>query len=147
DLLWERGRVSVVVQIMDSTTSAPVKGVLVRTAESRSAFASDSLGRVHLDRIAPGPITIRVESPMLESIGRSPMLVPASISTTTDVTIPIRIPSEREAVAARCGATSLDWGEGMLRGIIQAPDSASKAPIMLSWKTSYTRLGSGELIV
>ena len=147
DVLWERGRVNVVVQIIDSTTSAPVKGVLVRTAESRSASASDSAGRVHLDRISPGPLTIRVESPMLESIGRSPMLVPASISTTNDVTIPIRIPSEREAVAARCGTRSLEWGEGMLRGIIQGPDSTSKTPVMLSWKTTYTRLGSGELVI
>lgn len=147
DLLWERGRVNVIVQVMDSTSSAPVKGVLVRTAESRSASATDSAGRVHLDRIAPGPITLRVESPMLESIGRSPMLIPASISTTNDVTIPVRIPSEREAVAARCGLKSLEWGEGMLRGIILGPDSTAKSPVMLSWKTTYTRLGSGELVV
>jgi hypothetical protein len=146
DLLWERGRVNVVVQVVDSVTSAPVRGVLVRTAQSRSAVASDSAGRVHLDRIAPGPMTIRLESPMLESIGRSPLLVPVSIGTTNDVTIPIAIPSERVVVAAHCGAKSLEWGEGMLRGNIRS-DSVSLAPVVVSWKTSYARLGGGEPVV
>jgi hypothetical protein len=147
ELLWERGRVNVVVQVIDSTTSAPVRGVLVRTAESRSAVASDSAGRVYLNRVSPGSVTIRLESPMLEAIGRSPLLVPASISMANDVIIPIRVPNEREAVAARCGTRSLDWGEGMLRGNIVSADSTAKAPVIVSWKTSYTRLGSGELVL
>lgn len=147
DVLWERGRVNIVVQVVDSVTSAPVRGVLVRTAESRSAVASDSVGRVRLDRIAPGPITVRLESPMLESIGRSPFMVPVTVSTMNDAAISIAIPSERAAVVARCGERSLDWGEGMLRGNIVGSDSTSKGPVVISWKTSYARLGGGESVV
>jgi hypothetical protein len=147
DLLWERGRVNVVVQVVDSATSAPVRGVLVRTAESRNAVATDTAGKVHLNRIPPGPVTIRLESPMLESIGRSPMLVPATILASDDPTISIPIPSERAVVAAHCGSRSLEWGEGMLRGTIQAGDSTAKAPLFISWKTSYARLGGGEPVV
>jgi len=147
DVLWERGKVNVLVQVVDSATSAPVRGVLVRTAESRSAVASDSAGRVRLERIPPGPMTFRLESPMLESIGRSPFMVPVTVSATNDAPISIAIPSERSAVIARCGSRSLDWGEGMLRGNILGSDSTSKAPVVVSWKTSYTRLGGGEAVV
>ena len=147
DVLWERGRVNVIVQVVDSVTSAPVRGVLVRTAESRSAVASDSAGRVRLDRIPPGPITVRLDSPMLESIGRSPFMVSVTVAPMNDATIPIAIPSERAAVAARCGERSLDWGEGMLRGRIVGSDSTSKAPVVITWKTSYARLGGGESVV
>jgi hypothetical protein len=147
DVLWERGRVSVIVQVVDSVTSAPIRGVLVRTAESRSAVASDSAGRVRLDRLPPGPLTVRLESPMLESIGRSPFMVPVTVSTMTDATISIPIPSERSAVLARCGERTLDWGEGMLRGSILGSDSASTTSVVVSWKTSYTRLGGGESVV
>ena len=147
DVLWERGRVNIVVQVVDSVTSAPVRGVLVRTAESRSAIASDSGGRVRLDRIAPGPITVRLESPMLESIGRSPFMVPVTVTATNDATISIAIPSERAAVVARCGERSLDWGEGMLRGSIVGSDSTAKGPVVITWKTSYARLGGGESVV
>lgn len=146
DVLWERGKVNVLVQVIDSTTSAPVRGVLVRTAESRSAVASDSAGRVRLERIPPGPMTFRLESPMLESIGRSPFMVPVTVSAS-DATISIAIPSERAAVIARCGERSLDWGEGMLRGNILGSDSTSKAPVVVSWKTSFARLGGGEAVV
>jgi len=147
DVLWERGRVNVVVEVVDSVTSAPVRGVLVRTAESRSAAASDSVGRVRLDRISPGPITVRLESPMLESIGRSPFMVPVTVTAVNDATISIAIPSERAAVIARCGERSLDWGEGMLRGSIVGSDSTTKAPVVVSWKASYARLGGGESVV
>jgi hypothetical protein len=146
DVLWERGRVTVVVQVVDSVTSAPVRGVLVRTAESRSASATDSTGRVRLDRISPGPMTFRLESPTLESIGRSPFMVPATVAATNDAAISIAIPSERAAVVARCGERSLDWGEGLLRGNIMGSDSIAKAPVIISWKTSYTRLGGGESV-
>jgi hypothetical protein len=146
DVLWERGRVNLVVEVVDSTTSRPVRGVLVRTAESRSAVASDSLGRVRLDRIPPGSITIRLESPMLESIGRSPFMVPVTVASTNDATISIPIPSERATVASRCGERSLEWGEGMLRGRIESLDSTSRAPVTISWKTSYARLGGGEAV-
>jgi len=147
DVLWERGRVNVIVQVVDSTTSAPVRGILVRTAESRSAVATDSVGRVRLDRIAPGPLTVRLESPMLESIGRSPFMVPVTVSTMNDATISIAIPSERVAVASRCGERTLDWGEGMLRGNILGSDSTAKAPVVITWKTSYARLAGGEAVV
>ena len=147
DVLWERGRVNVIVQVVDSVTSAPVRGVLVRTAESRSAVASDSLGRVRLDRVSPGPLTVRLESPMLESIGRSPFMVPVTVSPMNDATVSIAIPSERASVIARCGERTLEWGEGMLRGNIVGSDSTSRAPVVISWKTSYTRLGGGESVV
>jgi hypothetical protein len=73
-------------------------------------------------------------------------MVPVTVAATNDATISIPIPSERATVAARCGERSLDLGEGMLRGKIEASDSTSKGPVTISWKTSYARLGGGEAV-
>jgi hypothetical protein len=144
DVLWQRGRVSVTVRVVDSATGAPMRGVLVRSAESTSATASDSGGAVRLDRLPPGPLTVRLESADLASIGTPFLLTPIDVPTVNDATVTVRAASARAVVTARCGSRSLEWGEGLLRGRVAA---AGPSPVVVTWQTTYTRLGGGESVV
>jgi hypothetical protein len=148
-ILWERGRVTLVVRVVDSATAQPVRGVLVRAAESPSAVASDSAGSVRLERVTPGALTVRLESADLDLVGRSPILESVDVSASNDATVSIAVPSARTIIAARCGARSLEWGEGLLRGTI-APSVGSatdKSPVIVSWRSEFVRLGGGEPVV
>ncbi len=145
EVLWERGRVTLLVRIVDSATSRPIRGVLVRAAQSPSATASDSAGGVRMERIAPGPLTVRVESVDLELVGRSPILAAVDVPNASDATIEIPIPSARAIVLARCGDRVLDWGEGLLHGTV-AP-SPDRGPVIVSWQSPYTRLGGGDSVM
>ena len=148
DVLWERGRVTLAVRVVDSATSQPVRGVLVQATGSQSATATDADGTVRLDRIAPGPLTLRLESATLEALGRSPILVPVEVTTENDVTTSIAIPSERAVVMGRCGPRTIDWGEGLVRGMIENADSvARRSPLVVTWKSEFARLGGGEPVV
>jgi carboxypeptidase family protein len=147
DALWERGRVTLLVRVVDSATAQPIRGVLVRAAESPSATASDSAGGVRLDRITPGPLTLRLESAELESVGRSPMLVPATVPSTNDATVEIAVPSARALVVAQCGSRMLDWGEGLLRGTVATSNESAERTVVVTWQSSYLRLGGGEAVV
>jgi hypothetical protein len=148
DVLWERGRVTLAVRVVDSVSSQPVRGVLVQATGSQSATATDADGTVRLDRVAPGPLTLRLESASLEALGRSPILVPVDVTRENDVTTSIAIPSERAVVAARCGARALEWGEGLVRGVIDNADSvARRSPLVVIWKSEFARLGGGEPVV
>lgn len=145
-VLWEAGRVTLLVRVVDSISGRPVSGVLVRSAESSSALASDSTGSVRIDRVAPGPMTLRLESSELEAVGRSPILTPVDVPPTNDVTVSVTVPSARAVVVARCGNRALEWGEGLLRGSVPivADFPAEKTPVIVTWRTAYQRLGGGE---
>ena len=148
DVLWERGRVTLVVRIVDSLTSQPLRGVLVRAAQSPSATASDSAGTVRLDRVAPGPLTVRLESAELELVGRSPILAPVNVPNANDASVAIPIPSVRAVVIARCGDRVLDWGEGLLHGTVTpSGDSSDRGPVVVEWQSQYTRLGGGDSVI
>jgi hypothetical protein len=146
EVLWERGRVTLLVRVVDSASGLPVRGVLVRAAESQSAVASDSAGSVRLDRVAPGPMTVRLESSELEAVGRSPILSAVEVPRANDATVVLAVPSARAVVAARCGSNALDWGEGLLRGAVPfvAGFPPEKTPVVVTWRTAYARLGGGE---
>jgi hypothetical protein len=148
EVLWERGRVSLVVRVIDSATALPVRGVLVRAAQSSGATASDSTGTVRLDRIAPGSLTLRLESSDLELLGRSPMLTSVDVPAANDATHSIAVPSIKALVVARCGSEMLDWGEGLLRGTVALTPGTTgdKTPVFVSWRSSYARLGGGEAV-
>ena len=135
------------VRIVDSATAQPVRGVLVRAAQSPSATASDSAGGVRMERIAPGPLTVRVESAELELVGRSPILAPVNVPNASDATIEIPIPSARAVVVARCGDRVLDWGEGLLHGTVTPSESADRGPVIVSWQSPYRRLGGGDSVM
>jgi len=145
EVLWERGRVTLLVRIVDSSTAKPIRGVLVRAAQSLSATASDSAGGVRMERIAPGPLTVRIESVELELVGRSPILAPIDVPNASDATIEIPIPTARAIVVTRCGDRVLDWGEGLLHGTV-AP-SSDRGPVIVSWQSPYTRLGGGDSVM
>lgn len=148
DVLWERGRVTLLVRVLDSATAQPMRGVLVRAAQSPSAIASDSAGSVRLDRVTPGPLTVRLESAELELVGRSPILAPVNVPNTNDATVAISIPSARAIVVARCGDRVLDWGEGLLHGTVAtSSESSDRGPVIVAWQSQYTRLGGGESVI
>jgi hypothetical protein len=147
DVLWERGRVTLLVKLVDSATAQPVRGVLVRAAQSASATASDSAGAVRLDRVAPGPLTVRLESAELDLVGRSPILAPVNVPNANDAMVAISIPSARAVVLDRCGDRVLEWGEGLLHGTVAAAGEAAGGAIVVSWQSAYTRLGGGESVM
>jgi hypothetical protein len=149
EILWERGRVTLFVHVVDSVTTQPVRGVLVRAAQSPSATASDSAGTVRLDRVAPGPLTVRLESADLELVGRSPLLASIDVPNGNDATIAIAVPSVRAIVVARCGNRVLDWGEGLLSGTVTSPTGsvADSSRIVVSWRSAYTRLSGGDAVM
>jgi hypothetical protein len=140
-VLWERGHVTLIVRVVDST-SAPVRGVLVAIAGSAGTTATDSEGVVRIDRVSPGPVTLRLETSELATVGLSPLAAPADVPPMNDATVIVRVPSPRTLVAARCGQRSLDWGEGMLRGT-----TAGTAPVRVTWQTAYARLGGGDPVI
>jgi hypothetical protein len=121
-----------------------MRSVLVRSAESTSATATDSGGAVRLDRLPPGTLTIRLESADLASIGTPYLLSAIEVPTVNDATVTVRAASTRAVVAARCGSRSLDWGEGLLRGRVAA---GGPSPVVVTWQTMYARLGGGEPVV
>jgi hypothetical protein len=145
DVLWERGRVSTIVRVVDSATSAPIRGVLVRVVGATSATATDSSGQVRLDRVTPGSLTLRLESAELSSLGLSPHLASIDVSDVNDAMHDVRVPSARAIVVARCGATTLDWGDGMLRGSLAA--GSATTPLVVAWQTPYARLGGGPPVI
>jgi hypothetical protein len=100
-----------------------------------------------MERIAPGPLTVRVESAELELVGRSPILAPVIVPNASDATVDIPIPSARAVVVARCGDRVLDWGEGLLHGTVTPSESGERGPVVVSWQSPYTRLGGGDLVM
>jgi hypothetical protein len=140
-VLWERGHVTLIVRVVDSS-AVPVRGVLVAIPGTGGAIATDSDGVVRLDRVAPGPIILRLEAAELAAVGLSPLAAPADVPAINDATVVVRVPSPRSLVAARCGERSLAWGEGMLHGT-----TGATAPIRVTWQTPYVRLGGGDPVV
>ena len=148
NVLWERGRVSIVARVVDSATAAPVPRVLLGLAGSPDATATDSSGGVRFDRLAPGIHTIRIRSPELADLGFPEMLRQIAVPETNDEVITLAIPSARSVVASRCGQRSLDWGEGMLVGRLGGDFSRpATASIVVLSRTPYARLGGGEPVI
>ena len=148
NVLWERGRVSIVARVVDSATAAPLSRVLVGLAGSPDATATDSSGGVRLDRLAPGVHTIRIRSPELTDLGLPQILRQITVPETNDEVLTLAIPSARSIVASRCGQRSLDRGEGMLVGRVRADSGRlATASILALSRTPYVRLGGGEPVL
>jgi hypothetical protein len=97
-----------------------------------------------LDRLAPGTLTLRLDSPDLESIGSAPRLTAIEVPGISDATVSVPIPSARALVVAKCGARGIDWGDGLLRGRVGVEGSG---PVTVVWQTPFTRLGAGDPVV
>jgi hypothetical protein len=147
DVLWERGRVSFAVRVVDSLTAAPLGGVMVGLTSSNVATATDSNGLVIFDRIVPGTHVVRVAPPNLLAIGRAPALATIEVPAANDAIVVVRVPSVRQVVAERCGEQSLQWGEGMLFGKVARSDSSTArvavVPVVIVSHTPYKLLGGG----
>lgn len=144
-LFWERGRISVRVRVVDEGSGAPIAGVLVGEASGSAATATGPDGVTRLDRVAPGPLTLRVHSPELEAFGEAAVLMPVTATTDGEL-LSLRIPTPRQLFVARCGVRALEWGEGLVRGKL-APASASRGHAVVRWRTPYTRLSGGEPVL
>jgi len=147
DTLWQRGRVSVLAQVVDSATGAPVRGVELGFAGSPDATGTDTTGSLRIERVVPGSQTLRIRSAELVALGVPQILRDVVIPARDDERIVIVVPSALSMLVARCGAASAQWGEGMLVGRAQ-PDSGGRMPasVVAVTRTPYVKLGTSELL-
>ena len=143
--LWERGRVSVAVRVLDSTTNEPRSGVLVGFAGSGEAMATDSSGFVRLDLVDPGSPVLRLDDPSLRALGVRQQLRVVDVPDFNDAVITVKLPSARAMFVSQCGTHALNWGEGVLSGQVrQMSDSAS---VVVVSSTPFVRLGHATPLV
>lgn len=144
-VLWERGKVSASIRVVDSVSGEPLRGVLVRVHGASSAFATDSEGVVRLNRLLPGAATLDLESPSLRSVGLAPLLARVNVPAVSDAVLPVAVPSPRDVLLARCGARAVEWNEGLVAGTLG--NVSGDARVIVAWSTPYTRLGGGEPVL
>jgi len=142
DTLWTRGKVSPIVRVVDSATGRPLRSVLVGIASSGRVSPTDSLGGVRLDRVVPGTVSLRLETPSVARSADEPRLVGVSVPDMNDAEIVIQIASPELAAVKRCGEDSRRWGEGMvrLRSSVSTPVPAARV------RTPFVHLGTKDTI-
>ena len=144
-VLWERGRVSLAVRVIDAMTGSPTAGILVGEASSGGATATRADGIVRLDHVVPGMLTLSVRSLELEAFGEDALLVPVSVTGEAGQVVSIPLPSARQLFVERCGARALDWGEGLVRGRVDT--TTARNGLIVRWRTPYARLGGGPPVL
>ena len=143
DTLWTRGTVSPIVRVVDSTTGRPLRSVLVGIASSGRASATDSLGGVRLERVVPGAVSLRVETPGVARAADEPRLVGVTVPDMNDAEILIPIASAENAATKSCGEEIRRWGEGVVRLRSSTSAAASLAALV---RTPFVRLGARDTV-
>jgi hypothetical protein len=144
DVFWERGRVSATIRVVDSTSGAGVRGALVSLDGGHSSSATAIDGTVRFDRVLPGPATVIVRLPALDSLGAPPVRLPITISDHPFEPIVGRIQSPAAQFASRCGAQAAEWDEAAIRGSVP---SHAGGILEVTWQVPFSRLGGGDPVV
>lgn len=145
DVWWERGKVSAAIRVVDSVTGQGMRGALVSIDGGRSSTATAADGTVRFDRVLPGPMSVAIRMPALDSLGIAPLHVPITIPDHPFDPIVARVASPVAQFAARCGARALDWSEGAVRGIV--PRAQAGHLVEATWQVPFTRLGGGAPVL
>lgn len=143
--LWRRGRVTLPIRVIDSTTGAGLRGALVSLNGGTSARATASDGVVNFDDLLPGRATATVRMNALDSLGVGPVSIPITIPEHPFDPVVVAIASPTARFIAMCGEQPLAWNEGVVRG--RVPSGASDGTVELMWQETYTRLGGGEPVI
>jgi hypothetical protein len=145
DVLWERGRVSATIRVVDSASGAAIRGALVSLNGGRSALATAGDGTVRFDRVIPGPASVDIRLPELDSLGVPSEHVPVTIPDHAFEPIVAAIESPMSRFIARCGARAIEWDEGAVRGVV--PSAQAGRPLEVTWQVPFARLGGGDPVM
>ena len=145
DVWWERGKVSATIRVVDSVTGGAVRGALVSIDGGHSANATAADGTIRFDRVLPGPVSVIIRIPTLDSLGVAPIHVPVTIPDHPFDPIVTRLASPTTQFAARCGERALDWSEGAVRGLL--PSGQAGRLVEATWQEPFTRLGGGAPVL
>lgn len=143
--LWRRGRVTLPIRIVDSTTGAGIRGALVSLNGGTSARATREDGVVAFEDLVPGPGTVTVRMDALDSLGAGQTSIPIAIPEHPFDPVVVAIASPAARFIALCGEQPLAWNEGVVRG--RVPAGANDGTVDLMWQEPYTRLGGGEPVI
>lgn len=122
--------------VFDSLRGRPMSGALIRLDSSGVATTTDQEGHFRIEGIAPGGHILRVEHPMLDTIGivlRSPNLAYMAGGT---VGVELFIPGEETFVQYVCTAAWRNRGPAVLMGRVRDADTgvpATGARVSLVW--------------
>ena len=127
----QRGRLEGTVT--DSVHTRPLAGARVvalaagARLDSRRAASTDSLGRYHIDSLAPGRYLVGLESPLLDSL--EIVLTPREVAVAEGgaATTDLALPPAAKLRSAVCSGATLPKDKGVLYGHIV--DAATEAPL------------------
>jgi hypothetical protein len=120
--------------------------VLVGVASSGRASATDSLGAVRLERVVPGPLTLRLASPKVSRAADEPRLIAVNVPDINDAEIVVSIPSADAIALRQCGDDMRRWGEGMVRIPSSARAAAPLTSVAALVRTPFIRLGAKDTV-
>jgi hypothetical protein len=112
--------------VFDSTTMAPISGVVVSAAGGAFTDTTDRTGRYRLDVAGEGDYLIRFSSTRFDSLGMPPVTRGARLSRRETTTLDVAVPPLPALAALVCPAGART-GTPMLVG--QVVDSATGAPV------------------
>ena len=122
--------------VFDSLRGRPLSGALIRVDSSSLVTTADQDGRFRIEGIAPGGHMLRVEHPLLDTLGislRSPTYAFAAGGT---VGMELMVPGEETLIQYVCSAAWRNRGPAVLMGRVRDADSgvpATGARVSLVW--------------
>ncbi len=122
--------------VFDSVRLRPLVGARIRLDSSRLVAVADGDGRFRLEGIPPGPHQLRVEHPLVDTLGAA-LRSPVTMFNASDIKVlELSTPSQESLVGALCAAAWRARGPAMLTGRIREADSgapATGAKVSLVW--------------
>jgi hypothetical protein len=119
--------------VTDSVHTRPLAGARVvalaadARLDSRRAASTDSLGRYHIDSLAPGRYLVGLESPLLDSLEITLTPREVAIAEGAAATTDLALPPAAKLRSAVCSGATLPSDRGVLYGHIV--DAATEAPL------------------
>lgn len=122
--------------VFDSVRLRPMNGARIRLDSSSLVTIADADGRFRLEGIPPGPHQIRVEHPMVDTLGVSLRTPVAIFAVAETKVLELATPSQESLVNALCAPAWRARGPALLMGRIREADSgapATGARVSLVW--------------
>ena len=120
----------------DSLRGRPLAGALIRVDSSDMVAVADQEGRFKIEGIAPGGHTLRVEHPILDTIGVSLRSPTYAFMAGGTVGVELVIPGQLTFTQFVCTAAWRNRGPAVLMGRVRDADSgvpAAGAKVSLVW--------------
>jgi len=122
---------ALVAQITTDGKVLGTSGAMLRLEGTDYEATADSGGRLRLLDVLPGRYRARLHTPLMDSLGMSPVLRMLTVRPT-DTLYTLYLPSGDEVMAHACGGKAAHGTSGMLRGRLRGTNGAAIASVAVT---------------